>query len=96
MSGDTIRLDKWLWFARFRKSRALASEFCAEGRIRVNRTPVSKPATTVKIGDVVTLPLGPEIRVVRVLALGVRRGPPTEARTLYEEVAGVDHASAKC
>ncbi len=96
MSEGAVRLDKWLWFARFRKSRAAAAEFCGEGRIRVNRTVVSKPATSIRIGDVLTLPLGADIRVVRVLGLGTRRGPSAEARLLYEEVAGVDPADAKC
>lgn len=96
MNEGAIRLDKWLWHARFRKSRAAAAEFCGEGRIRVNRNPVSKPATALRIGDVLTLPLGPGIRVVRVLGFGLRRGPPAEARLLYEEVADVDPADAKC
>ncbi len=81
------RLDKWLWYARFLKSRSLASQFCREGRIRVNRSVVRKPNHTVRPGDVLTFALGPHVRVIRVAALGVRRGPAPEARTLYEDMA---------
>lgn len=86
MSG-TQRLDKWLWFARFAKSRTLASRLCAERRVRVNREVVEKPSATVRSGDVLTFPQGPHVRVVRVIAPGVRRGPAEEARTLYEDLA---------
>lgn len=83
----SLRLDKWLWFARFCKSRALASKLCAAGRVRVSGTLVQKAHHPVKPGDVLTFPLGPHIRVVRILRLGQRRGPAVEARTLYEDLA---------
>ena len=86
MSG-TQRLDKWLWFARFAKSRTLASRLCAERRVRVNREVVAKPSATVRSGDVLTFPQGEHVRVVRVIAPGLRRGPAEEARTLYEDLA---------
>ncbi len=87
-----LRLDKWLWHARFFKTRTKASEFCARGRVRLNRRLVEKPSVTVRVGDVVILPLadpgsGDSIRVLRVLALGERRGPPAEARGLYADLA---------
>ena len=81
------RLDQWLWFARFVKSRSLAARLCAAGDIAVNGTPARKPNQSVRIGDVVVLPQGGWQRTVRVLALGVRRGPASEARLLYEEAA---------
>jgi ribosome-associated heat shock protein Hsp15 len=81
------RLDKWLWFARFFKSRGLAQQTCAAGRVRVNRQPAIKPHYRVKIGDVLTFPQGRAIRVVRVEAFGGRRGPAPEARTLYADLA---------
>lgn len=86
-----LRLDKWLWFARFCKSRSLAAKLCASGHIRLragegSSAPVAKASQTVRPGDVLTFPLGRELRVVRVLALGGRRGPATEARTLYEDL----------
>ncbi|HUL05755.1 MAG TPA: RNA-binding S4 domain-containing protein [Candidatus Acidoferrum sp.] len=83
---DGRRLDKWLWFARFCKSRTLASKLCAAGKIRIGGELVHKAHYLVRPGDVLTFPQGPHIRVVRVLQLGVRRGPATEARTLYEDL----------
>lgn len=81
------RLDQWLWFARFVKSRSLAARLCAAGAVAVNGTPARKPNQSVRIGDVVVLPQGGWQRTVRVLALGVRRGPASEARLLYEDAA---------
>ena len=81
------RLDQWLWFARFVKSRSLAARLCAAGAVAVNGIPAKKPNQTVRIGDVVVLPQGGWQRTVKVLALGARRGPAAEARLLYEEAA---------
>jgi ribosome-associated heat shock protein Hsp15 len=81
------RLDQWLWFARFVKSRSLAARLCAAGAVAINGIPVKKPNQSVRIGDLVVLPQGGWQRSVRVLALGVRRGPATEAQRLYEEAA---------
>jgi ribosome-associated heat shock protein Hsp15 len=82
------RLDKWLWCARFFKSRALAAKACHEGRIRVSGHDAVKAHYALRVGDVLTFPLGANIRVVRVMALAMRRGPPAEARGLYEDLAG--------
>ncbi len=87
MSGDHLRLDKWLWYARFLKSRTLASALCADGRVRISGRVVTKASQTIKVGDVLTFPLGPHIRVVEVKALGIRRGPAEEARTLYADLS---------
>jgi ribosome-associated heat shock protein Hsp15 len=87
MSGDGLRLDRWLWHARFYKSRTLAAGACSSGRIRVNGVPNTKSHRQLKPGDVLTFPHGPHIRVVRVLALGSRRGPASEARLLYQDLA---------
>lgn len=86
MTDAPLRLDRWLWFARFLKSRTQASRLCAEGRVRLNHRVVDKPSVPVRPGDVLTFPLGQAIRVVRVAALGTRRGPPAEARALYEDL----------
>jgi len=83
----TLRIDKWLWFARLCKSRTQASELCRAGQIRVNRVPVHKPNHALRPGDVLTVPLGRRILVVRVVALGTRRGPFSEAQTLYEDLS---------
>ena len=77
------RLDKWLWFARVAKSRTLAAQLVLEGKVRVNRAKVAKPAHAVRPDDVLTIAIRGSIQVLKVLAPGVRRGPPTEARQLY-------------
>jgi ribosome-associated heat shock protein Hsp15 len=81
----TRRLDQWLWFARFVKSRSLAAQLCTAGAVTVNGLTVSKANHMVRIGDAIALPQGAFCRTVRVLALGWRRGPAAEARSLYEE-----------
>jgi ribosome-associated heat shock protein Hsp15 len=84
--GATLRLDKWLWHARFARTRSLAAKLVSEARFRINGNPTEKAHHAVRPGDVLTFPLGPHIRVIKVLALGVRRGPAPEARTLYEDL----------
>ena len=86
MSEDGLRLDKWLWFARFCKSRSIAAALCESGRMRISGRVVAKAHQTVRVGDVLTFPLGPHIRVIAVKELGRRRGPATEARLLYDDV----------
>jgi len=81
-----LRLDKWLWHARFFKTRSLSAKTVTGGHVRVNARKVSKPATPVGPGDVLTFPQGRTIRVVRILAPGTRRGPAPEAQALYEDL----------
>ncbi|MGE0257639.1 MAG: RNA-binding S4 domain-containing protein [Alphaproteobacteria bacterium] len=81
------RLDQWLWFARFVKSRSLAARLCTAGVVTLNGNPVTKANQAVRIGDIVRLSQGGWQHTVRVIALGVRRGPASEARGLYEEAA---------
>ena len=83
----TQRLDRWLWFARVVKSRTLAAEAVALGKVRVNRVRAAKASQTLRPGDVLTLALGGRVRILKVLAPGVRRGPAAEARTLYEQLS---------
>jgi ribosome-associated heat shock protein Hsp15 len=78
-----LRIDKWLWQARFFRSRSLAAAAVEEGHLRINGQPTTKPGREVAIGDTLTFPLGPRIRLVRITALGHRRGPATEAQMLY-------------
>lgn len=85
--ADGLRLDKWLWHARFFRTRTLAGKACTDGSIRVNRQHVSKANRIVRPGDVLTFPKGRDIRVIRIVALGERRGPAPEAATLYEDLA---------
>jgi ribosome-associated heat shock protein Hsp15 len=82
--SDSLRIDKWLWHARFCKTRSIAQEKAATGFIRLNGHRVEKPSAAVHVGDVMTLPAGNGVLCVRVLALGFRRGPASEARTLYD------------
>ena len=81
------RLDQWLWFARFVKTRSLAARLCIAGAITVNREIIRRANHTVRIGDTVVVPQGALCRKVRVLGLGLRRGPAPEARLLYADVA---------
>ena len=82
----TLRVDKWLWQARFFKTRALAAELAESGHLRINGQPTRKPGHAVAAGDVLTFAQGNRIRVVRVTALGYRRGPAVEAQTLYDDL----------
>jgi ribosome-associated heat shock protein Hsp15 len=84
---EAIRLDKWLWHARFARTRVLAGELCQAGRIRIGGEIVSKPHRLVRVGDVLTFPAGGHIRTVRVVGLGTRRGPAAEARRLYDDLS---------
>ena len=79
----TLRLDKWLWQARFFRSRGLAAEEIEAGHVRINGQKTKKPGHVLRAGDVLTFPQGDRIRLIRVLALGERRGPATEAQELY-------------
>ncbi|MBF9232834.1 RNA-binding S4 domain-containing protein [Microvirga alba] len=83
MREDRQRLDKWLWFARFAKSRTLAAKLVTSGFVRVNGQRATDAAKAVAVGDVVTVALARTTILVRVEDLGVRRGPATEARQLY-------------
>jgi ribosome-associated heat shock protein Hsp15 len=85
-AGERQRIDKWLFFARVAKSRSLAAKLVLAGRIRVNREKVEQTSYPVKPGDVLTITLDRKVLVYRILSSGVRRGPATEARTLYEDL----------
>ena len=83
---DWQRLDKWLWCARVMRARSDCAALVAQGSIRINRQPTEKPHARLRVGDVLTIPVRGEVRVLRVLALAVRRGPSAEARLLYADV----------
>lgn len=84
--GQSQRLDKWLWHARFFKTRTLAAKVCSAGHVRSGGSAITKAHHQVRVGDVLTFAQGRYIRVVRVLALSERRGPAAEARALYEDL----------
>ena len=81
-----MRLDKWLWHARFFKSRSLATRYVEKARCRIDGRVVDKAHATVAPGMVLTFAMGPRVRVIRIVALGERRGPAPEARSLYDEI----------
>ena len=85
-TDERLRIDKWLWHARFFKSRTLAAKRVTVGQVRVNRKIVRKANQPIQPGDILTFPLGPHIRVIEVVALGERRGPAVEAQTLYVDL----------
>lgn len=85
-----LRLDKWLFHARFFKSRELAQDCVENGHLRLNAQRCLKPAHAVMVGDVLTFPQGNQIRVIRVLALSDRRGPALEAQQLYRDLDTTD------
>ncbi|MDE2581218.1 MAG: RNA-binding S4 domain-containing protein [Rhodospirillales bacterium] len=86
LPGAWQRLDVWLWCARFLKSRSDCARLIAAGAARLNRQPTDKAHARVRVGDVLTVAVHDRVRVVRVRGLGQRRGPPAEARALYEEI----------
>jgi ribosomal 50S subunit-recycling heat shock protein len=87
----SCRIDVWLWRARFFRTRALAQRFVEEGRVRLTHdgreARLDKPARAVHPGDLVVFVLGGRVTLVRITALGERRGPASEAQALYERIA---------
>jgi ribosomal 50S subunit-recycling heat shock protein len=90
MNDEACRADVWLWRARFFKTRSLAAKFLDEGKVRLTRggseTRIDKCARPVKVGDRLVFALGGRLIAVVVEALGERRGPAQEARTLYSQM----------
>ena len=84
--GESLRLDKFLWFARIVKTRALAQQVAEEGRLRIGGRVIDRAHCPVRVGDVLSFPLRGQVRVIRVDALPSRRGPPAEARLIYSEL----------
>ncbi|NJN05253.1 MAG: RNA-binding S4 domain-containing protein [Rhodobacteraceae bacterium] len=85
--AEKLRLDKWLWHGRFYKTRSLAAAHVAAGDVRVNGTRTEKRSHMVGAGDVLTFALGDVVRVIRIEALGARRGPAPEAQALYTDLS---------
>ncbi len=86
MTEPALRADKWLWYARFFKTRSLATKACNAGKLRVSGGLVSKAHYQVKPGDVLTFPQDRHVRVIKVVSLATRRGPAAEAQALYEDL----------
>jgi ribosome-associated heat shock protein Hsp15 len=81
------RLDLWLWCARLAKARSECARLVEAGAIRLNRQPTDKAHAKLRVGDVLTIGIRGRVRVWRVTALAERRGPPAEARALYEDLS---------
>ncbi len=84
--ADGLRIDKFLWFARIVKTRALAQGLAEEGRLRLSGRVVDRAHAPVRVGDVLSFAVRGRVRVIRVEAIPARRGPPAEARLLYSEL----------
>lgn len=82
----TQRLDKWIWFARVIKTRTQAAALVSQGKVRVNRGKSDKPSQAVRAGDVLTIAVGSRIRILEVLAIGVKRGSATDAQALFKDL----------
>ncbi|MCK5425060.1 MAG: RNA-binding S4 domain-containing protein [Emcibacter sp.] len=80
------RVDIWLWHARFFKTRSLSTKICRAGKVRINGQKVTKAKTPVVAGDVLTFPQANIIRIAKILAFNVRRGPALEAQALYDDM----------
>ncbi|QRE76579.1 RNA-binding S4 domain-containing protein [Methylobacterium aquaticum] len=92
MRADRQRLDKWLWFARFAKTRSLAARLIEDGFVRVNGQRADAPSKALAVGDVVTVAAQHVTAAVRVVDLGERRGPAPEARLLFDDLSAVPPA----
>lgn len=86
MAEGSLRLDQFLWYARFAKTRNIAQSLVGEGHVRIDGRAVHKPAAAVRVGSVLGLPLAGHVRIVRVEALPARRGPPPEAQACYTDL----------
>ena len=89
-----LRLDKWLWYARFFKTRGLATKVIAGGRLRLDGEVMTKPHRAALVGQVLTFAQGSRVRVIRIMALGSRRGPADEASLLYDDLAPLEPKKA--
>ena len=84
--NESIRIDKWLWFARFFKNRTLSARIISQGKVRLNGKRISRPSANLTKGDALTFSQGNSLRLVKVLELGKRRGPFRESVSLYDEI----------
>jgi ribosome-associated heat shock protein Hsp15 len=82
-----LRIDKWIWHARVVKTRSLAAKLVQSGHVRLNGARTDQPSKPVKAGDVLTIALERTVRVLKVVGLGERRGPATEAQELFEDLS---------
>ena len=86
-ANSKLRVDKWLWYARILKTRTLAANCVKTGKVRINQQKAASASRSIGPGDVLTVTLGQQIKVLKVLQLGARRGPASEAQLLYEDLS---------
>ncbi len=86
MAEPTMRLDRFLWFARLVKTRDRAQDLACEGRLRIDGRPIDRAHAPVRVGNILTFAQGPRVRVLRIEALPARRGPAPEAQGCYQEL----------
>ncbi|WP_108819180.1 RNA-binding S4 domain-containing protein [Pseudovibrio sp. Alg231-02] len=84
---ESLRIDKWLWYARITKSRTLAQKLAVSGHVRLNKDKIAAAKTAVKPGDVLTITMPRRLLILKVLKIGTRRGPAPEAQLLYEDMS---------
>ena len=87
---NKVRIDKWLWWARFFKTRSLSTKIITKGAVRLNSRRIVKPSVEIEVNDVLTFTSGKSVRVIKVLSLGERRVNYEEARKMYENVEDTD------
>jgi ribosome-associated heat shock protein Hsp15 len=92
--AERQRLDKWLWFARVVRTRSLAARLVTEGHVRLNSRRIDTPAKGVVPGDVLTIALEHQIRVLKVVDPGTRRGAYSEAKLLFEDLSPMPEPKA--
>jgi ribosome-associated heat shock protein Hsp15 len=93
--ADEQRLDRFLWYARLTKTRSAAQAIARDGHVRIDGRPVERAHAPIRAGQVLSFPLHGRVRVLRILTLPKRRGPPAEARALYEDLSpAVDAAGS--
>ncbi len=94
-SDNRLRIDKWLWYARFFKTRSLATKLVASGKLRLDGEVMSKPHRHIQIGQILTFPQANHIRVIRIDMVGTRRGSASEAAELYTDLSPLDIKKSK-
>lgn len=84
--GETMRLDNFLWFVRLAKTRTLAQAMACDGRLRIDGRRIERSAAPVRVGNILTFAHQQRVRVLRIEALPMRRGPAPEAQACYQEL----------
>lgn len=84
--SEVIRIDKLLWFLRFVRNRTMAKRLSVKGHVRLNGRRVERAHTSVRAGDILTIPQGRQVHVVRISKLPERRGPPADANSCFERL----------